>query len=406
MNLSGLIFTKYFSKTSELEITLEDKLFEINIPIKLYLFYTNQIRNTKNGNLLMQRLEADDRVRNLKGKLISKGYGQEAFEVEKLACWVAWCISEFGIDYAHTHLEKFLNTDDIPVQNTYWVNGISVKHVFDLGSNIKILPIQEMPESIEKKKYLKKSIYNIDSSLIQPVSAIVQECYVTKAWGNKARSPSTSEILNKSSEKIYYISLLINAITNVSCIPYLCTSETLNNIPYGLFSMPVGSPQFYDVFGYRLTELSVTDIEKLRQLMTLFFALNNNTQLRIARILSRFSQAKRRNQIEDKLIDLGITLEMALETNYGDGGYKEKVKQRGCFLIGDSFLEDLDTKFFLEKAYEERSIIVHHGTLDNIKDRKKDAIDRWINYEFITELIIAKLIEKGFPDWQSLTSGK
>ena len=122
------------------------------------------------------------------------------------------------------------------------------------------------------------------------------------------------------------------------------------------------------------------------------------------RILSRLSQAKRRSQIEDKILDLGICLEMAL---LGDNKNLDQLslsfRLRGSWLIGLDKNDRKKVYTLLKEIYNYRSQVAHSGILTKNRPEKINAIrEKFNEYSIIAERIIYLLITNGRPNWANL----
>jgi hypothetical protein len=123
-------------------------------------------------------------------------------------------------------------------------------------------------------------------------------------------------------------------------------------------------------------------------------------QERFTRILERFSQAKRRNQIEDKILDLAISLEMALLEGTSREQLSLSFRLRGSWFLCDNFTERKRIYDKLRDLYNFRSKVAHCGKLET--KEIKVVRDNFDEYSSIVSKIFKKLIDKGKPDWKDL----
>jgi len=288
--------------------------FVHDIQTRLYLQYSRLIENEDIGTQVLAMLGDDPRVQALDGKMISNGSGAVRFELKTLAMWFLWAVNEYGQDAAEKNLNTFLDSEKVPVVNTLWVLGIEVDRTLELEHGYRIVPIEEMPDSRDKEQYLRHDFSALVHGTPKPKAAITCTCHVAKATGSDDPAQETEKDKEfwDSSRYLGEIALLLNALDGVSCIPYFSTSYTLPNMPIGMFGGSGGGAPLYDIFGYRSAKLSEDVKSDINGLLNAFWKFIPNDKARISRVLSRLSQAKRRNQIEDKILDLGIALEMAI----------------------------------------------------------------------------------------------
>lgn len=379
---------------------------------QLYLWYSKIIENEDVGTQVLAALREDPRVQALEGRMISYGDYATAFDIKTLAMWFLRTIQEYGQDIAEKNLNTFLNSDKVSVINTLWVLGVEVDKTIDLGNGYKIESVHKMPDSREKRRYLKRDDFFHPPHQImpKPKSAITCICQVTKAVKG-SETFQQGKIRDKefwnSYQRLSEIALLLNAIDGVSCIPYYLTSYALHGMPMGIFGGSGGGSPIYDIIGHASSKLSRDSVSEIHGLVDAFGVLPSGEKLRMTRALSRLSQAKRRLQIEDKILDLGIALEMALlDDNVNNDQLSQSFRLRGSWLIG----KDGDDRHIiysqLKDIYDYRCQVAHSGVLCKNNWTKIDEVrNRFHEYSFLAERIIQHLIHKGHPEWSKLILG-
>jgi hypothetical protein len=203
----------------------------------------------------------------------------------------------------------------------------------------------------------------------------------------------------KASEKLYDVALLMNLLPGVSCLPFYSTSYADDSIPFGPFSGSGGGRGAYDVLGFSSTHLSLDDTQEFKNLHEKFQKLTDKDKNRWRRILSRLSQSKRRFQIEDKVLDLGISLEMMLlEDNRNNDQLSLSFRLRGSWLISKNQKERLENYNILRDIYNCRSQVAHSGLLRKVDD----VTENFLRYQDVAEKVGRSLLIQGKPDWNKL----
>lgn len=389
---------------------IDEAAFVIDRQTQLYLGYSRLIENEDAGTQVLAALREDQRVQALDGYMISNGNNATGFEIKTLAMWFLWAIHEYGQDIAEKNLNIFLDSDKVSVINTLWVLGIEVERTLDLGNGYRIESVHKMPNSRDKQHYLKHDDHYFPQTTPKPKAAITCTCQTTKAVkGNEIFQQikiREQEFWN-SSQRLSEIALLLNAIDGVSCIPYFSTSYALPDMPIGMFGGSGGGSPIYDIIGRRSLKLSEDSVKEIHSLVDAFGVLPPDDKLRMNRALSRLSQAKRRDQIEDKILDLGIALEMALlDDNVNNDQLSQSFRLRGSWLIG----KDGDDRHIiycqLRDIYKYRCQVAHSGALcKNNGIKIGGVIDRFQEYSYLAERIIRHLIYNGHPEWSKLILG-
>lgn len=372
----------------------------------LYTHYSSLLKQDGVCAHVLAMLSDDARVQALDGKMISSGGIAIPFRLETLAMWLLWAINEYGQDKANKYLNTFLDAEKVPVIDTLWVLGIEVDRTLILKYDYHIVPAGEMLDSKEKDHYLSE-VRIMSDRMSRPKAAIIHTCNLVKIRENKKNDSLDMTGDNEywdSSRHLEKIALLLNILEGVTCIPYLSTSYTMPNMPLGMFGTSWGGIPHHDIFGYRSSKISETIEKDINDLMDAFNKLQPNDQAKIGRILSRLSQAKRREQIEDKILDLCIALEMAL---LGDNKNNDQLalsfRLRGSWLIGKEKDERQNVYRQLRDIYTYRGQVAHSGVLcKNIPEEIEIVRRQFPAYSSLAENIIRRLIISGCPDWTKL----
>lgn len=381
-----------------------------DIQTRAFVEYSRLIETTDVGKKALEEIEADARAQNLNGRMISTGNGASRFEPKTLAMWHVWAINEFGEETARNNLDRYLDSNEVPVLSVLWVLGIEVAETIELTHGLKIVPAYQMPDSREKEHYLKHDFHVLGHQHPKPKSAIVFETSVRRDFDpeeDPAQGFDQDKEFWDASKLLYETSLALNVIENVSCIPYFSTSYTLPSLPIGLFGGSGGGFSLHDVIGHSTTKISAEQAVEINQVLDSFFALDEAEKKRFHRILSRLSQSKRRHQIEDKLLDLGIALEMALlEDNRNNQQLSLSFRLRGAWLIAKDAEQRAEVYRQLRTIYEHRSQVAHSGVLCGNDNEKINAVnERYPEFCNLAEKILHKLICEGKPEWSKLLLG-
>lgn len=370
---------------------------------RLYLQYSRIIETNEPAKELLADLKEDPRVKSLEGKMISNGNGAGIFEAKKLAMWVLWVANEHGKKQAFKFLNSFLNEDKLDVVNVLWVSGLEVTESIPLKNGYSIIPITEMPDSREKEIFLQIPIDYASYHGPNPKSAIIYQGKVQKEFDFEGRSEDSDFL--ESGSVLNEIALLLNALPEILCVPSYSTSYALPPTPFGPFNRSGGGFHMFDVLGsYGNTKLTKDRIDEIEELISNFAKLPLSGKSRFLRVLNRLSQAKRRDQIEDKILDLGIVLEMLLlEDNKGADQLSLTFRLRGSWLLGETGIEREEIYNQLKALYSYRSQVAHNGILCKGSERKIDDVRKaFPKYQMLAEKICRKLLEKGKPNWDEL----
>ncbi|MEW8440377.1 MAG: hypothetical protein AB2689_19690 [Candidatus Thiodiazotropha taylori] len=377
---------------------------------RAYFHYLPMLSNTDRGMKILDELKNDPRTKSLEGVHTFTGRGFGSYSPENLAIWYLWASDKFSETEARLGLDSYLDSDKIPILNTLWIVGVIVKEPIILSNEIRILPIQEIPDSEAKELYLETDRKLLNYSYPMPKAAIVCEPVVERTV-EYFEDPSPILERNKEySESIKLLEdtcLLLNLIEGISSTPYCHATYSMPKMPFGMFNGSSSSTFRYDVIGYRAVELKNGRKSEINKLLKSFLELEEEEKGRFRRILSRLSQAKRRDQIEDKILDLSIALEMSLlDDNKKYDQLSLSFRLRGSWLIASNAIERDEVYNYLKKLYDYRSQVAHSGAFKkNTPENKRLIKQNLSNYCSIAERIICKLIHDGQPDWDLLILG-
>ncbi len=311
---------------------------------------------------------------------------------------------------AERNLNRFLDSENIPVINTLWVIGIEVDNPIVLENGVGIISVEQMPDSREKEQYLKDEYFFRQlHSLPMPKAAITYGCEVAKISRNdNSFAQNKDRQFWESSSLLADVALLLNAIDGVSCISYFSTSYSSMGMPMGMFGGASGSGPLHEIWGSSSTKLSANNTFEINELLSAFHRLSPGNKMRMSRVLSRLSQAKRRRQIEDKILDLGIALEMALlDDNKNNDQLSLSFRLRGSWLIGSTNEERQNIYHKLKELYNYRSQVAHSGALcENDRSKIENILQNFQEYALLAEKIIRKMIYMDVPDWTKVILGE
>ena len=377
----------------------------LDIQTRLYLQYSKLIEDSEIGKQLLADLESDERVKAMEGTMISKGSSASRFEPKVLAMWFLWAANEFGQEHAALKLNEYLDSHHIDVTNTLWVLGVNVDEPIQLTDSLSIVPLSQMPDSREKEEFSR-----IDTGMSGVQHPKPQAALTCVVRATKLLTPEPQEAafgtreFEESCRLLYDVALYLNTIETMSCIPYLMTSYPLNDMPIGPFGGSGGGAPIHDIVGRKVTKFTLNKVERLNAVVSSISSCSSTEKARFDRVLSRLCQAKRRDRIEDKILDLGIALEMILlEDNKNNDQLSLSFRLRGAWFISDDAKDRRAVYSALRSIYEHRSQVAHSGVLcGNHPEKIQKVRESYGEYESIAERIIAKRILEGKPDWTRL----
>lgn len=386
---------------------IERFAFVQNFQTRLYLQYAGLLK-TDLGRRVMEELRKDPRVQGLEGKMLSRGSGAHLFQDETLGMWFLWRANETDFEAAAHDLEKFLDADTITVLNTLWVLGVEVEAPVVLAGGYVLRPVESMPDSWDKESFLQTRLDHHLQFAPVPTCAITKDCEVQKVGSESLPGPDDEDSeFWAASRRLQDIAVVLNAVGGVSCLPFFSTSYVYPQTPVGPFGGSGGGSVVYDVLCFGSTRLSPESAETVNTLVAKYESLDGPERARMQRVLDRLSQSKRRSQIEDKILDLGIALEMLLlDDNTNNEQLSLTFRLRGSWLLGRSVDDRIAIFEQLKCIYRYRSQVAHSGVLCRGRAADIERVrESFPEYQGIAEAVCQKAILEGKPDWNGLVLG-
>lgn len=370
----------------------EFRIGETSYQTKLFLQYSDILKKTPFGQEVKDAFSNDEKIQALVTYYKEKNI---VFDTYRLAYWFIWRMNSVGKDEAIKNLNDFLDEGEVEAIHTLWILGIEIEGKINLFDNITIESIDSMPDSDYKEKFLQSRFNHFPFGTPTPHSALVLR-------KQEAVNKDTIKTIN-ASYMLDDIALLINLISSASCLSYVSTKEYDDSYPYGPFSGSGCSGSFYDVVGNKNTKLQEADFKDIEALYLAYSKFKQKKRLRFNTVINRIRQAKRRENIEDKILDLVIALEMMLLDNNDKSQLKLLFRLRGSMLLASTDEEKPEIYSTLGKLYDYRSSVAHSGVLKDID--KKLIKEEFNNYSKLAENICKLLILNDNPDWDKLILG-
>lgn len=384
-----------------------------NYTIATFLVFNAAVTETAIGRAIQARLDADSRVQALLGKMISRGSGAMRFErTEVLAAWWLWRANNVGAETADRDLEKFLNSEQITAIQVLWVYGVEPTKPITISNDIQLLHIRDMQDSSEKEEFLRENFrFGMPAGPPAPTSALLKR-YLTEKLETETTLNMRSQPSAQAQEELTTLATVINCLPGVCCIPGYGTSYLPPEVPLGPLASGGGGTPIFDVLPRRMTHLAPGQEALIASLFESYDRKSTNDKARFQRALLRLAHAKTRINDGDRVLDLGIALEMLLLNSEHKGQdlpgqLNLHFRLRGSWLIANDSHERKSIYRDLGRIYGLRSQIAHNGFSDELDkldyEQRQSMLGQYIG---IAERIFEKLIIDGPPpEWASLVLG-
>jgi hypothetical protein len=355
-------------------------------------------------------------------QMFNQGNSWSRINLWSLLRWLLYTTLDSGVDTAIGSLEKFLASEFTPALEVLAVSGIEVDEPIALTPTLRLVPFSSLPASYTK--------HQLDPPLLKPenlrqlgLDPIALSPY------QERRSPTAAitkqvklspKITGPKEDRRPYISSNLELYEACECLTLLsgCTPLPVAHwhivedwVPCARLLGSSSSSPVYDVINPFICKLSLEQRAEATVICQRFADLDQRVRDKLRIPIQRLNQARRRRNLADKSIDLGVSFE-SLYLN--DRSHKEQTsftfRLRAAWHLGTDKAERKGLTDFFNRIYDCRSIAVHTGTLNGkikLKERGEFDTSSFLNEaEELCARSIKKIIEsKDFPNWNNIILG-
>ena len=282
--------------------------------------------------------------------------------------------------------------------------GITVRNAVSLTQEVDLIPVNQLPESMQKDQLLNYRATKSDHIHLpfeQPETALVYRFTV---------EPVIAPLQEKSRKRdrwhVEHLSEILLALTSVGpCAPiqyfswFQFEDDDLEFARFGRetrYAIPEIQPRFPRSYGS-------FDPEVAKRVVRLYLGLEGNTKRKVQVALARLHQSMVRRQTSDQAVEVSIALESLLSNGGSEITYR--VGLRAALLLGEKLTDGLNIRLAIQSVYRIRSRLVHEGSVSETikvkgvgRRKSKDVVDEAI---VICARAIRRILELGeIPDWR------
>jgi hypothetical protein len=385
--------------------------------------------------------------------------GYALISLDSIAHWLLAQARTNSPEDCVSRLMAAIETNESPVLEIVPIWGISPRVSIDLGSGIKIVPIQDLPPSRLKDLFTGKKrhrySFDIANSSPRPGAAIVKETVHGPLY-----EPSTSQTANTSKRRYELLlsaviapnnaekqaafaelaktanplkaaresTSIYNTAEELALVVALCTGRPI--FPLGQwYQRPISLPLVGTLGGYSgptndhpfyiAVDQQEYPVEEIEALVQRYRSLDLHTRGRLKTPLSRLNQGRRQqahHTVEAAAIDLGIAAEALLTQDRDqDAPISFTLRARGTLLLSGTPEDKRRNYTVLRDLYNLRSKVAHEGSIadrasipnsEQDRVRLREASNTIRSGEVVCIALVRKIIETGqFPSWDALMFG-
>lgn len=378
--------------------------------IQLDIKYT-QIAKTERGLSVRTMLEAREEIKAAEGQLwlTNMVYNKTSSFISSLVNWYLWYEDTYGSPAVRDALNEYLGRETVQKMCCVWCFGIKPSKRYEFNS-ISLVPLEQMPDSKERDRsqvlvhnHESPVAYGAFTKLIQIPRVVSNEEESNKVFKNLI-SP-TMQLLND-------VTLLVNGIESLSCLPYWNCIYESPQIHFNLFFPSGAGYVLHDIVGSHSREFCDNHALSLESMINGYqgVASDEKTKDWFKTILERIRDSKRRRGTVNKILDLCIAAEMLLLRDLNERDpISFPFRFRGSWLLGLDYQDRLKIHDSLKVFYGYRCQAAHDGSFKKQTDEKK-AREQLPDFYSIVERILGMALLPEYPmssrEWLELILGK
>jgi hypothetical protein len=359
----------------------------------------------------VEYLKENPELEIFNGTMMQFANAAHRIEIDDLWRWLLRKAVNFGVEVAVDKLEEYCALDRVPGYSILVINGLEVNSALDLSDGISLIPIADLPLSLNKKWLLNKERKSVCTMISLFREEHSKAALILKTFGSKPIKSNGIETVPCANEtmfsKLEDACFCLTLLEKCSPTPFIFWWEPEEWTP----CLPIinGSSNSFkedDFINRSLFKLTDSKLcQRAQKIHQLFSGLSDKAKLQLRVPLERLNFAKRKSRPVNAAIDLGMAFEaLFLQESSPSAQLSLALRLRAAWLLGENG-QDRKSKFDLFKwFYTCRSIAVHSGQLD----QKIKGIP--INTDVVIKGSIqeaARAIEiimqrGGYPDWDSL----
>lgn len=321
------------------------------------------------SSAVITKLAREPAFLNCESRMIRSENGSSSFHPRFVAPkLVKKALLTGNSEMAVTWLEKVLATEQATGFSIMAIWGARVDRPVRMGSRVTLLPIDELPDSYQKRWILEKDWVRsrLDTMpgafMDAPTAALLLETVIDPLFIDDAKD-KPFDVWSSNRELLDDARLALSMLG--PCAP-LQASSWFNFKDADIDDAQLGAARSYshiEIMPMQFAQPEVIDAELASSLIGKYLSMDGSVKQRLRVALDRLNQGLRRFRPGDQAMEISI----ALETLLADGGTENtyKIGLRTALLLGGDTATRQENRAIVGSAYAMRSALVHSGTVSN-----------------------------------------
>lgn len=351
-------------------------------------------------------------------RLFHTGFGAVRVTYEQLAQWLVYRASEIGPENTVDDLQKYCEMRGTPTYQVLAISGIEVEKKLELPNGITLVPFTCAPESWVKNELIRQGSIrkqamaaflppSKEDKPVSPSAALVRKISISPKSFKQGENGAWP---TKATQDLYEVCECLTLVGRSAPVQAGFWGQLEDWVPCG--TIPGGgtfAPPFSGTVFEGNYRFGNADYTLAKNIVSEYIALDESVRKALTVPLRRLNLSRRRQNLVDKAIDIGIALEALLVYDLSSNDpISFPLRLRGAWLLGRRAASREQYLQLFKSIYECRCRAVHTGQF-RPKFTKKLPLplnDLLKKGEDLCADMIKDVLEKGkFPEWEKLILG-
>ncbi len=368
---------------------------------------------------IVEHLQTNELITSIfDNKMMCAGNGYSKIQLKSLAEWLIYNSEKTGVKETIDQFNDYLELEYTPGIAILAVSGIEINEKIQLSDKIELIPFIDLPPSKSKNalcpSFMQENpglgrINPIFSGYNPPKAALVKKVHFhPKSYDNSKKEP---DIITIDYKDLYEACDFLTLLSNTTIVPVGSWLEVDKKVPCHQMLGIGFSYSNPEVFSNIDIPFNIYEWNKIKSTYSHFTKLDQKTKNLLRITLKRLNQARRRQRIEDKVIDQGIAYEVLF---LNDKAHMEQLsfmlRLRASLLLGENIEDRRELIDFFKAFYTCRSKSTHEGKLNKeikVANKGKMEVKELLEKsdKLCIEAIKKIILNGGFPNWEELMLG-
>lgn len=357
------------------------------------------------------------------GVMLKLGNVSIRIDIDSIALYLLEQTYKYNAELIYNHLNNFMKADEIQGIDILAINGVQVDQPVELSNDVSLIPYTLLPDSYGKMHYnpisisdeincpkhikYKLQLYKVFNPNVQnifPTAALICSNISKPKFSYNDSQNNHSDFYQLRLNELLDACKCLTLISMCSPTPVGAWWEAKDWVPHSPWNSFGGNGVHFDLINTTIYNLNESDKQDIKKIYNLYNLLDKDIKNKLDIAIDRLNRAKRRIQLVDSCIELGIAMETIFLDEISNSELSYRLKLNAAALLGDNYLTKKNMMKLFDDLYKCRSNCVHNGSLPkNIKSPEKLVAN---GIQQLANAIKIIINDNKWPDWDELLLNK